>query len=167
MNMRSSSDFLSNLLVLLLRILNSGISDSGLIAHLSEATAGSLNGVGHSTAYEEPATYRLAVQYLFLANEGPEHHPLHSTTTPLIIEPFNATHEQNDYEIPWSLRDIIADERVAYFFGREIVQLRDAFREWAPKTSVLRDLKRKLQPIQRLPVGFLEGLGGAGGGSKL
>ena len=47
------------------------------------------------------------------------------------------------------------------------MQLRDAFREWAPKTSVLRDLKRKLQPIQRLPVGFLEGLGGAGGGSKL
>ena len=163
--MRSSSDFLSNLLVLLLCILNSGLPDSGLIAHLSEATAGSLNGVGHSTAYEELATYRLAVQYLFLANEGPEQPP-HSTTTttPLLIEPFNATNEQNDYEIPWSLRDIIADERVAYFFGREIVQLRDAFRESALKTPVLRDLKRKLQPIQRLPVGFLEG---AGGGSKL
>ena len=54
---RRSSDFLSNLLVLLLRVLNSGISDSGLLAHLSEATAGSLNGVGHSTAYEELATY--------------------------------------------------------------------------------------------------------------
>ena len=53
----SSSDFLANLLVLLLRILNSGISDSGLLAHLSEATAGSLSGVGHSTAYEEIATY--------------------------------------------------------------------------------------------------------------
>lgn len=52
-----SSDFLSNLLVLLLRVMNSGISDSGLLAHLSEATAGSLNGVGHSTAYEELATY--------------------------------------------------------------------------------------------------------------
>ena len=175
---RSSSDFLSNLLVLLLRILNSGISDSGLLAHLSEATAGSLNGVGHSTAYEELATYKLAVQYLFLANEGlppSEHHThthtthTHPTPTPLILEPFNATHEQNDYEIPWSLRDIIADERVAFYFGREIVQLRDAFREWAPKTTVLRDLKRKLQPIQRLPVGFLEGVGrGAGaGGSKL
>ena len=52
-----STDFLSNLLVLLLRILNSGLSDSGLLAHLSEAVAGSLNGVGHSTAYEEPAPY--------------------------------------------------------------------------------------------------------------
>ena len=53
----SSSDFLSNLLVLLIRILNSGISDSGLIAHLSEATAGSLIGVGHSSVYEDLTTF--------------------------------------------------------------------------------------------------------------
>jgi hypothetical protein len=47
------------------------------------------------------------------------------------------------------------------------VQLRYAFREeWAPKTSVVRDLKRKLQPIQWFPVEFLEELG-AGGGNKL
>ena len=43
LNILSPSDFLSN--VLLLRILNSGISDSGLIAHLPEATAGSLNSI--------------------------------------------------------------------------------------------------------------------------
>lgn len=61
---RSSSDFLSNLLVLLLRVLNSGLSDSGLLAHLSEATAGSLNGVGHSTAYEDLAPY----SYVFSSN---------------------------------------------------------------------------------------------------
>jgi hypothetical protein len=54
---RSSSDFLSNLLVLLLRVKNVGLSDSGLLTHLSEATAGSLNGIGHSSAYEELATY--------------------------------------------------------------------------------------------------------------
>jgi len=127
-------------------MLNSGISDSGLLAHLSEATAGSLNGVGHSTAYEEIATYALAVNYVFLTNDGlEEKHP------ELVIEPFDALSEQNDYEIPWSLRDLIADERVAYFFSQEIADLRDAFREWHPKTSILRDLKRKLQPIQRLP----------------
>jgi hypothetical protein len=140
-----SSDFLSNLLVLLLRVLNTGLSDSGLITHLSEATAGSLNGVGHSTAYEELATYRLAVDYLFLANEGLDTHP------PLTVEPFNAMVEQNDYEIPWSLRDLIADERVIHFFAEEIMTLRNAFREWHPKTTILRDVKRKLQPIQRLP----------------
>ncbi|KAF8060265.1 hypothetical protein FPV67DRAFT_1424328 [Lyophyllum atratum] len=144
-----SSDFLSNLLVLLLRVLNSGISDSGLTVHLSEATAGSLSGVGHSTAYEELSTYSLAVKYLFLTNNG-----LEDRHTDLVLEPFNATTEQNDYEIPWALRDVIADERVEYFFSREIAELRDAFRDWHPKTTVLRDLKRKLQPIQRLPSSF-------------
>ncbi|THU85880.1 hypothetical protein K435DRAFT_684718 [Dendrothele bispora CBS 962.96] len=140
-----SSDFLSNLLVLLLRVLNCGLSDSGLLAHLSEVTAGSLNGVGHSTAYEELATFSLAVNYLFLTNDGFEEHP------ELTLEPFNASAEMNDYEIPWALRDLIADERVAHFFSQEITDLRNAFREWNPKTSILRDIKRKLQPIQRLP----------------
>ncbi|RXW17278.1 hypothetical protein EST38_g8577 [Candolleomyces aberdarensis] len=146
-----SSDFLSNLLVLLLRLRNCGIPDGGLLAHLSEATAGSLSGVGHSTAYEDLATYSLAVRYLFLTNNGTEKHPS------LVIEPFNAAHEQNDYEIPWSLRDVIADERVIHFFSNEVGKLRDAFRDWHPKTTILRDLKRKLQPIQRLPSSFTSG----------
>lgn len=143
-----TSDFLSNLLVLLIRILNAGISDSGLLAHLSEATAGSLSGVGHSTAYEEIATYSLAVKYLFSTNDGLADHP---TAT---LESFNANHERNDYEIPWALRDIIAEERVMHYFATEIAGLRDAFQDWHPKTSILRDLKRKLQPIQRLPSTF-------------
>lgn len=140
-----SSDFLSNLLVLLLRVMNSGLTDSGLITHLSEATAGSLTGVGHSTAYEDVACFALAAKYLFLTDDGLEEHP------DLTLEAFNASSELNDYEIPWALRDLIADDRVAHFFGRDITQLRDAFREWHPKTTILRDIKRKLQPIQRLP----------------
>ncbi|KAJ7932573.1 hypothetical protein B0H13DRAFT_1956043 [Mycena leptocephala] len=143
-----SSDFLSNLLVLLIRVLNSGLPDSGLIAHLSEATAGSLNGVGHSTAYEELSNYSYAVKYLFLTNSGFDTHPK------LTVEPFNANTEQNDYEIPWSLRDLVADERVAHFFSKEITELAAAFRHWHPKTTILRDIKRKLQPIQRLPPSF-------------
>jgi len=150
-----SSDFLSNLLVLLLRVMNSGISDSGLLGHLSEATAGSLSGVGHSTAYEELATYSLAVDYCFLTNDGSEAHP------ELIVDSFNAKSEQNDYEIPWSLRDMIADEQVAHFFAHEIVELRDAFRDWHPKTAILRDIKRKLQPIQRLPSSIIQGSSGS------
>lgn len=43
LNYPSSSDFLSNLLVLLFRIRNAGLDDGGLLAHLSEATAGSLS----------------------------------------------------------------------------------------------------------------------------
>jgi hypothetical protein len=41
--------------------MNVGLSDSGLLAHLSEATAGPLSGIGHSSAYEEMATYSWVV----------------------------------------------------------------------------------------------------------
>ena len=51
-------------------MLNSGISDSGLLVHLSEATAGSLNGVGHSTAYEEVATYSYVLFHCALGGFG-------------------------------------------------------------------------------------------------
>ncbi|KAI5117815.1 hypothetical protein M0805_004945 [Coniferiporia weirii] len=140
----NSSDFLSNLLVLLLRIRNAGLSDGGLLAHLSEATAGSLNGVGHSTAYEELATYSLAVDYLFLVNDGC------GGPHELAFESFNARDALNDYEIPWALRDLIADERIVYLFSKEFSELRDAFNDWHPRTTILRDLKRKLEPIRRL-----------------
>ncbi|KAI6143384.1 hypothetical protein BKA82DRAFT_4331271 [Pisolithus tinctorius] len=144
-----SSDFLSNLLALLLRIRNAGLSDSGLLTHLSEATAGSLNGIGHSTPYEELGTYTLAINYLFLANNGLE------DQAELTTESFNALTEQNDYEIPWALRDLIADDRVTRLFSDELVALRDAFRNWHPKTAIQRDLKRKLQPIQRLSASMI------------
>ncbi|KAF7320275.1 hypothetical protein MKEN_00812200 [Mycena kentingensis (nom. inval.)] len=140
-----SSDFLSNLLVLLIRVLNAGLSERGLVTHLSEATAGALNG---SVTRTNSRLSSLAVKYLFLTNTGFEPHPK------LAIEPFNALSEQNDYEIPWSLRDIIADEKIQHFLSSEFLDLAAAFRHWAPKTTILRDIKRKLQPIQRLPSAF-------------
>lgn len=60
-------------------------------------------------------------------------------------------------QIPWALRDVIADDQVAHFFADEIVELRDAFRDWHPKTTILRDIKKKLQPIQRLPSSIVKG----------
>ncbi len=124
------------------------MSDSGLISLLSEATAGSLNGVGHSTAYEEIGTYSLAVDYLFRTTPGP-------LGAPLQMEDFDAAQEQNDYEIPWALRDLIADERVRHLVGPEIGVLRGMFGNWKPRTAILRDVKKKLGPIQRL--GNIEG----------
>lgn len=53
-------------------------------------------------------------------------------------------------QIPWALRDVIADERVVYLFSKEFAELRDQFDEWTPRTTILRDLKRKLEPIRRL-----------------
>lgn len=45
---------------------------------------------------------------------------------------------------------MIADNKVSHFFAREFSQLRDAFDDWQPKTAILRDVKKKLQPITRL-----------------
>ena len=45
---------------------------------------------------------------------------------------------------------MIADHKVSYFFAHEFSQLRDAFNDWQPKTTILRDVKKKLQPITRL-----------------
>ncbi|KAF9032252.1 hypothetical protein BJ165DRAFT_777818 [Panaeolus papilionaceus] len=228
----STSDFLCALLVLLIRIINAGLPDSGLIAHLSEATAGSLSGIGHSAAYEELATYMLAVKYLFLVDEGamgnfnagslesaahthdsvPSPIPpsaqapfflsptfssfsphMHSPFSPsfspsssssslpplpkpsMHFTPFSAHLERNDYEIPWSLRDLIAHPIISHLFYKEIEELRDKFGEWNPKTAVLRDVKRKVSPIARLGslsgsvYGMAGGMGGygGGGGSKL
>ncbi|KZV69431.1 hypothetical protein PENSPDRAFT_686408 [Peniophora sp. CONT] len=164
-----STDFLTNLLVLLTRILNAGLPDSGLALHLSEATAGSLSGIGHSTAYEEAGVYDLAVDYLFLTNSGS---PTTLPHPPLHVESFSATSEQNDYEIPWRLRDLIAHPLVARLFGPAFADLRDAFPHWHPRTAILRDVKRKLSPIQRLREGrgggaFGMGSVGVGGVSRL
>ena len=58
--------------MLLLRIRNAGLSDGGLLSHLSEATAGSLNGIGHSTAYEELAVYSLVTFCFTLWSVNPD-----------------------------------------------------------------------------------------------
>ncbi|KAF8313299.1 uncharacterized protein EI90DRAFT_3136816 [Cantharellus anzutake] len=140
----SSSDFLSNLIVMLLRIRNAGLDDGGLLVQLSEATAGSLSGVGHSTAYEELATYSLAVRFLFETNDI-------QVPTSLKLEPFQARAPRNDYAIPWSLRGLIEDRRIALLFAPELEELRGAFDQWQPKTSILRDVRRKLEPIRQGP----------------
>lgn len=147
----SSSDFLSNLLILLLRLRNAGLDDNGLLAHLSEATAGSLSGVGHSTAYEDIQTYRyvligifsatvsdispsLAVRYLFETSDmTPEGYVATKERPQLRVESFQAKTARNDYEIPWALREVIANE--SGLFEEEWQQLARAFSEWHPKTT--------------------------------
>ncbi|KZT51281.1 hypothetical protein CALCODRAFT_145928 [Calocera cornea HHB12733] len=139
----SSTDFLTNLLVLCLRLRNAGLTDGGLVVHLSEATAGSLNGVGHSTAYEEMSCYTLAVRFLFETNQSPNPLP------PLELEPFSARESRNDYEIPWILNELVTHPAVQEWFLSEIEELRASFDDWKPRTAALRDIRRKLEPIKR------------------
>ncbi|KAF8687597.1 hypothetical protein RHS03_09922, partial [Rhizoctonia solani] len=143
----SSSDFLSNLLVLLLRVKNAGLDEHGLIVHLSEATAGSLSGIGHSTAYEDTGPYTLAVRYMFETSDlAPDNN------NKLSVDAFQARAGRNDYEIPWLLHSVISDTRISRIFAAELAELRDSFAEWKPTTAVLRDIQRKLAPIRMSPL---------------
>ncbi|KIM19369.1 hypothetical protein M408DRAFT_31287, partial [Serendipita vermifera MAFF 305830] len=138
----SSSDFLSNLLVLLIRMRNAGIDDGGLLTHLSEATAGSLSGVGHSSAYLDSGAYQLAVRYLFETSDALGDDPK------LEVEPFIAKASRNDYEIPWALRGLISDQRCQELFGKELMALRNTFDDWHPRTSSMKEVRKKLEPIR-------------------
>ncbi|KAG8700672.1 hypothetical protein FRC08_004565 [Ceratobasidium sp. 394] len=143
----SSSDFLSNLLVLLLRVKNAGLDEHGLVVHLSEATAGSLNGIGHSTAYEDLGPYSLAVRYMFETSDlAPD------ADCKLTVDAFQARASRNDYEIPWLLHSLITDARIGRIFSPELSELRDSFADWKPTTAVLRDIQRKLAPIRMSPL---------------
>ncbi|KAI7949174.1 hypothetical protein MJO28_007995 [Puccinia striiformis f. sp. tritici] len=60
-----STDFLTNLIVFCISLRNAGFDDHGLIFLLSDYLVGSLSGVGHSTLYENPNLFTLAVRYFF------------------------------------------------------------------------------------------------------
>lgn len=57
-------NFLTHLLVFALKLRNRGVPDHGLIRELSAPLAGSLvGGEGHSRVYDDPAVYRLAIDF--------------------------------------------------------------------------------------------------------
>ncbi|KAK4540992.1 hypothetical protein LTR36_008361 [Oleoguttula mirabilis] len=57
-------NFLTHLVVFALKLRNLGISDHGLLRELSVPLAGSLvGGDGHSRVYDDPAVYRLAIDF--------------------------------------------------------------------------------------------------------
>ncbi|OCF61999.1 hypothetical protein L486_01665 [Kwoniella mangroviensis CBS 10435] len=137
----TQSDFMTNLLCFAFMLRNAGIDDQRLVEHLSEATAGSLTGVGHSTPYEELSSYSLAVQYLFHA--GPARQPV----PPLEIEPFSARDVKNDFELPWIMRALVDSPEVKDIFPGELRDLKEGILHWRPNTKVLKEIKKRLEPM--------------------
>jgi hypothetical protein len=134
----SASDFMTNLLCFSFMLRNAGISDQHLIEHLSEATAGSLTGVGHSTPYEEPASFALAVDYLFHAA------PLHGPSPELALDHFSAREGRNDFELPWIMRALVDSPEIKDLFPGELRDLKEGILHWKPTTKALRDIKKKV-----------------------
>lgn len=74
-------NFLTHLVVFALKLRNLGISDHGLLRELSAPLAGSIAGDGHSRVYDDPAVYRLAVDFALESTDmlAP---PSHAASTP-------------------------------------------------------------------------------------
>ena len=75
-------NFLTHLLIFALKLRNRGLSDHGLIRELSAPIAGSLvGGEGHSRVYDDPAVYRLAVDFALESTAAiPSPNPTESET---------------------------------------------------------------------------------------
>ena len=141
----SASDFMTNLICFAFMLRNAGIDDQRLVEHLSEATAGSLTGVGHSSPYEELGCYSLAVHYLF--HTGPAAQPL----PPLQVESFAARDARNDFELPWIMRALVDSPEVKDLFPDELRDLKASITAWKPATKPLKEIKRRLEPMAGRP----------------
>ncbi len=144
------TDFLINLLTFCVAVRNAGASDHGLLTLLSSSVAGSLyGGAGHSSPYNEPAAYELAVRYLFEVtsplSEPTMRHGEDKLPT-AEAEPFEAQ-RWNPYQLPWALRGLLEDSRVRKLFGDHISKLLDDFDQWKPVTKTLRDVQFRLHPM--------------------
>lgn len=166
-----ATEYMTKLLAFAFMLRNAGISDQRLIEHLSEATAGSLTGLGHSTPYEEPQVYALAVDYLFLAgparkassaspldsnshsksNSNPDHVVNDNGvsaalgSTPLLeIEHFSARDTRNDFELPWIMRALVDAPEVKDLFPQELKELKEGVVGWRPVTKALKDIKKRV-----------------------
>ncbi|RSH93126.1 hypothetical protein EHS25_007479 [Saitozyma podzolica] len=137
----SASDFMTNLLCFAFMLRNAGIDDQRLVEHLSEATAGSLTGVGHSSPYEEAACYSLIVDYLF--HSTPARQPMPA----LHVESFSARDARNDFELPWIMRALVDAPEVKDLFPGELRDLKEGILHWKPTTKALREIKRRLEPM--------------------
>ncbi|KAI8085179.1 uncharacterized protein BX664DRAFT_266778 [Halteromyces radiatus] len=155
----SPDDFLINLIVFALRLRNAGLSDHGLLLHISDVLAGNLYAWegGHSTIYEETSVYKLAPHYLFdtspLGGLLPNHQENHTTTrTSTMVEAkselFHTKVRLNPYYLTWAMRGIFDDVRVIQVFGDQLDRLRILFDQWHPTSSKLREIKFRLEPIK-------------------
>lgn len=160
---------MTNLLAFAFMLRNAGISDQRLIEHLSEATAGSLTGLGHSSPYEEPLVYSLAVDYLFLAGSArppssvPEgtrpsmdgySTPPNHNLCPMEVESFSAREARNDFELPWIMRALVDAPEVRDLFPQELKELKEGVVGWKPVTKALKDIKKRVSWDNRVPSVF-------------
>ncbi|PWY95873.1 hypothetical protein BO94DRAFT_552694 [Aspergillus sclerotioniger CBS 115572] len=132
--------FLSHLVGFVLKLRNLGIPDHGLLRELSSPLAGSLySGEGHSRLYDDPAVYRLAIDFAL------ETSTIHSASLHIKrTQPAPA----NPYILPFAMRGILEEEYVRRELFEETMELLRQFDDWKPTSKVLKDVKFRLEGIR-------------------
>lgn len=170
------NDFIINLITFALGLRNAGLSDHGLLTHLSEVLAGSLYALegGHSTIYEELDVYYLAVQHLFetdplgkavlinnnnndndttlpptTGDDGHDSKRHSNNIDTMMLRPFQAKAIKNPYYLPWAMRGICEDQAILKnsTWSKQLDELRHSFDKWEPTTPKLRSVKIRLEPF--------------------
>ncbi|RAL13971.1 uncharacterized protein BO97DRAFT_365567 [Aspergillus homomorphus CBS 101889] len=133
--------FLSHLVGFVLKLRNLGIADHGLIRELSSPLAGSLyTGEGHSRLYDDPAVYRLAIEFALQTTSLP--------TTTLHIKRTQPATPANPYILPFAMRGLLEEEYVRRELLTETTELLRQFDDWKPTSKVLKDVKFRLEGIR-------------------
>jgi len=133
-------DFLTHLVGFALKLRNLGISDHGLIRELSSPLAGSLyGGEGHSRIYEDPAVYKLAVEYTMETSSLGQ--------IPVKNNKLAAT-SQNPYILPFAMRGVLEEDHVRKELHGETSELLKQFDDWKPTSKVLKDVKFRLEGVR-------------------
>lgn len=60
-------------------------------------------------------------------------------------------------QIPWALRGLMTDPQCQELFGKDLNDLRNAFDEWHPRTSALKEVRKRLEPIRGRRSRFAQG----------
>ncbi|KAI9308829.1 hypothetical protein BJ944DRAFT_155494 [Cunninghamella echinulata] len=156
----SENDFIINLVTFALGLRNAGLSDHGLLTHLSEVLAGSLYAFegGHSTIYEELHVYTMAVQYLFETDPLGKSTLIHNNhlpstnttaTTDATLLSFQAKNIKNPYYLTWAMGALCKDEAILKnpIWSEQLDHLRHLFDLWMPLTPKMKSVKLRLQPF--------------------
>jgi hypothetical protein len=159
-NYGGDEDFLCSLLVLLVRLRNRGLSDHNLLVYLSDYLAGSLYSVGgsaaasggeHSTIYDDPRVYQLAISML-LSGDGDDNTAFASQ--PVVLTPFHISARQNPNYLPWAMHGLLVNSELrrsdqALLRELHAILIR-RLRQWRPTERPLRDLAYRLHPVRQL-----------------
>lgn len=148
-------DFLSHLLVFCLKLRNRGLSDYGIVIHLSDIVAGNIYGFGtqgHSAIYEEELTYLLGITWLFAHVDSciPLCKDQQIVEEPRSVGSFVAPSRLNPYSLPWLMAHLMLDQNITQDeeLRQDVELIKMLYGTWKPSDSVSKDVKFRLEGLK-------------------